>query len=768
MPSPNSPLTTPPSHTNGATKGHSRFQNSYIPITAPPVQPTQEDDFELGKLATMLKRRVGLFLGIAALSFGGLTYRFLNQPPVYSGSVGLLVEPVTVAPPVGLGELNMARESGLDYTSQIQVLRGPAVLEPIVEKIQQRYPEMTYNQLLDRLGIVQDGESKVLRISYSNADSAVTAFVLTQVVEGFINYSVEDRQGDLRRGLTFLEQQLEEKWQEVSAIEADLSQFQKQHNLVDVGATSASVTERMNQMLAQQENLRVQLASQASLYENLRYQVGFDPDTAIRVANLNESPNYQTLLGQLRQLEQTIATESARFQVDTPIIEALEDQRQQLLPLLDAEAQRLVGEALDADTLSYQGTVSLSLMQQLVDTANQMKVLQTQEQALGQAVQQLQAEIQGLADLSRSYQQISRELTVAESSLTQLLTDRQNMRLQMAQQVSPWELISPLNEASIIQVSNLPRNLLLSTVVSVLLGGSAALLRDRLDQAFHSAKDLADFTNLPNLALVPHAPSLAKQPLLIAPDLSTTMADVLADKVERADLYTSFSFAEAFYALDTNLRLLSSDDPLQVVAVTSAEPGEGKSTICAHLAIAAANMGRQVLLVDGDLRKPTQHLIFGRANGHGLSDLLTQPSEPWIDWVNVIPGNSNLHLITAGARPPSPGRLLSSRKMQQITEHFRSRYDLIVFDTPPLSRIIDAKLTAANVDGLLLAVRLEKTLRTDVQRLLIDLGNTSQAPLLGLVVNGVPVERRQYGYGYEKYYGYSDRPQAEADLKKSS
>jgi capsular exopolysaccharide synthesis family protein len=246
------------------------------------------------------------------------------------------------------------------------------------------------------------------------------------------------------------------------------------------------------------------------------------------------------------------------------------------------------------------------------------------------------------------------------------------------------------------------------------------------------------------------------------------MADVLADKVERADLYTSFSFAEAFYALDTNLRLLSSDDPLQVVAVTSSEPGEGKSTICAHLAIAAANMGRQVLLVDGDLRKPTQHLIFGRANGHGLSDLLTQPSEPWIDWVNVIPGNSNLHLITAGARPPSPGRLLSSRKMQQITEHFRSRYDLIVFDTPPLSRIIDAKLTAANVDGLLLAVRLKKTLRTDVQRVLLDLGNTSQAPLLGVVVNGVPVERRQYGYGYEKYYGYSDRPQAEADLKKSS
>ncbi len=768
MPSPNSPLTNSPSSASGGTNGNSRFQNSYIPITAPLVQTTQEDDFDLGRLVRLFKRRAGVFLGVAALSFGGLAYRYLKQPPVYSGSASLLVEPVTASPPVSLGEQpffwNSARSSNLDYTSQIQVLRGPTVLEPIVENIQQRYPEITYNRLLGRLSIVQDGESKVLRISYSNSDPEIAAFVLGQVVEGFIDYSVEDRQGDLRRGLTFLDQQLQEKWQEVSTIEGNLSQFQKQHNLVDVGATSISVTERMNQMLAQQENLRVQFASQKTLYENLRYQVGFDPDTAIRVANLNESPNYQTLLGQLRQIEQTIATESARFQVDTPIIEALEDQRQKLLPLLDAEAQRLVGETVDADTLGYQGTVSLSLMQQLVDTANQMQVMQTQDQALGQAVQQLQAEIQRLADLSRSYQQISRELTVAEGSLNQLLADRQNMRLQMAQQVSPWELISPLNESSIIQVSSLPRNLLLSTVVSLLLGGSAALLRDRMDQAFHSAKELADFTKLPNLAMVPHAPGLEKQPLLIAPDLSTTMADVLTEKEESESLHTSFSFAEAFYALDANLRLLSSDDPIQVVAVTSSEPGEGKSTICAHLAIAAANMGRRVLLVDGDLRKPTQHILFGLPNGHGLSDLLTQQSEPLADWVNVIAGNSSLHLVTAGARPPSPGRLLSSRKMQQITDHFRSRYDLIVFDTPPLSRMIDAKLTAANVDGLLLAVRLKKSLRSEVQRVLLDLGNTSQAPLLGVVVNGVPLGRRRNGY--EQYYRYYDQPRAEVELKK--
>ncbi|PSR18119.1 hypothetical protein C8255_09160, partial [filamentous cyanobacterium CCP3] len=615
-------------HSNGHGNGHGHSRPEFVPVMAPPSLVEKGDDVDLNRLLGVFKRRAGVFLGVAALSFGGLTLWHLSQPPAYSGSVNLLVEPVTNAPPVGLEEVVGAQgsrgASRLDYDSQIRVLRGPAVIEPILADIQRRYPSMTYNALLSRLSIVQEGESKVLRITYNDADPAVVSFVLNQVVEGFVDYSVQDRQGDLRRGLTFLDEQLQEKWQEVEAIESDLSEFQKRYDIVDVNATSESVTQRLNQMLADQEQLRVDLTALEPLYDSLRDQVGFDPDTAIRVANLNESPTYQALLGDLRELEQTIAAESARFQADTPMIEALEDQRQQLLPLLEAEAQRLVGAAVEADSLGYKGSVSQGLMQQLVNTANQMQVLQTQDQAIGQVVQQLQAEIQRLADLSRSFQQIDRELTVAESSLNQLLASRQELRLQMARQASPWEIISPLSESSITQTTNLPRKLLLSTVVGLMLGGVAALLRDRMDQAFHSTDELIKTTQLPNLATIPNAPALQKQPLLIEPNLAVTMADVLTQSQSPEKLYTSFSFAEAFYSLEANLRMLSSDVPVQVVALTSSVPGEGKSTICAHLAIAAANMGRRVLLIDGDLRKPSQHLIFAQPNRQGLSDLITQ------------------------------------------------------------------------------------------------------------------------------------------------
>ncbi|MGB3136877.1 MAG: hypothetical protein WBB18_08740, partial [Nodosilinea sp.] len=204
----------PPStskETNGNGNGHSLTKYGFIPVMAPPSLVDKGDDIDLRRLLGVLKRRAGVFLGVTALSFGGLTLWHLSQPPAYSGSVNLLVEPVTNVPPAGLEAVvgpGTRGASGLDYDSQIRVLRGPAVIDPILAEIQQRYPSTTYNALLNRLTIVQEGDSKVLRVTYNDADPDVVTFVLDQVVEGFVGYSVQDRQGDLRRGLTFLDEQL--------------------------------------------------------------------------------------------------------------------------------------------------------------------------------------------------------------------------------------------------------------------------------------------------------------------------------------------------------------------------------------------------------------------------------------------------------------------------------------------------------------------------------------------------------------------------------
>lgn len=755
-----SPIPNHPAEIKNGTNGHS---NGHAPREFIPLVPTPQvvvddgDDFDLSYLLTVLKRRALTFVGVASLTALGLAFWHITRPPSYRGGFELLVEPVTVVNELDLGEFQgLEDQSGLDYNSQIRVLRSPAVLEPILANIQERYPQITYSELNNNLSISQQGESKILGISYRDPDPEVVQFVMGELARGFINYSVQDRQADLRRGIEFLDEQLNEKWQEVAAIEEDLSNFQKRHDLVDVEAVSASVTERMNSMLGQQEALRVELTSLETLYSNLQQQVGFPADAAVRVANLSASPTYQSLLNDYRLLEQEIALESARFQADTPMIQALEDRQSQLLPLLQEEASRILGAStLNPQEIGHQGDVSQALVQQLVDTVNQIQMLETQDLAITQVIEVLQNEIQYLADLGRSFKQIDRELTVAESSLNQLLETRQELRFQMARQTTPWELMSPLNASAIAPTNNLPRKLVLSGMVGVLLGGAAALLRDKLDRVFHSPDEITESTKLPSLATIPYVKTLEQQALLMEVGLVTTVQDVLES--QRPNLVNqhspnSFAFGEAFYSLHTNLRLLGADNPMQVVTVTSAQPGEGKSTVSAHLAIAATHMNQRVLVIDADMRKPSQHEIFGLSNRTGLSNIITDNRADGSEALQSVPGNPNLKVLCAGVRPPAPGGLLSSQRMKTMVQNLRQKFDLIIIDTPPMMGITDAKLASTHADGLLMVTQIGRTSRSDVKRVLSDLDNTVQAPLLGLVLNNVDL-RNSSGY-YNRYYSY--------------
>jgi len=758
----------PPASANGLANGNGHTPNSvkgYIPLTSmPQVVVDEKDDFDLGHILQVLRRRTLTFVGVMALAAGGLTaWHFVRPTPpnTYQGSFDLLVEPVTSANNIGLNALGAETggRGSLDYNSQIRVLMSPSVLNPILANIQERYPNLTYEDLRDELTIVRAEDTKVLSIKYQGADPEAVDFITEQLLQGFIDYSVQDRQAGLWRGINFLDEQLDNKWQEVATIEEDLSDFQKRHNLVDVEATKASVTERLNSLLAQQENLLIELTSLQDLRLSLEDQVGFAPDVAVRVANLSDSPQYQAVLEEMRAIERDIAVESARFQPDTPMIQVLEDERQKLTEVLDQESSRILGNIdLDPNSVGFQGDVSQGLIQQLIDTQNQIELLQIQNATISQVTEVLQDEIQYLADLSRGAKQIQRELTVAESSLNQMLASRQELRFQMAREASPWDLVAPMEVASLATGNSLARILLLNGLVSVLLGTGAALLQDKLDQVFHDAEDIAAATKLPNLALVPYARALEDRALLMNTALISSVDDLMQQKpmLVNADSPSAFLFAESFYSLHTNLRLLGSDSPMQAVTVTSSRPNEGKSTICAHLAIAATNIGQRVLLIDADMRKPSVHEIFGLVNGKGLSNIISDTAKVQ-DVINTLAGNDRLQIITAGSQPPAPGGLLSSRRMHQLVQDFRQDYDLIIIDTPPLIGITDAKLASTHTDGILLVTQIERTQRSEVQRVLSDLGNTMQAPLLGVAVNGVKAKGQKYGYHgsyYNHYYSY--------------
>ena len=203
--------------------------------------------------------------------------------------------------------------------------------------------------------------------------------------------------------------------------------------------------------------------------------------------------------------------------------------------------------------------------------------------------------------------------------------------------------------------------------------------------------------------------------------------------------------AEAYRTLRTNIQYSSFDGKYKVIVVSSAEPGEGKSTTSGNLALALAQGGNKVLLMDCDMRKPSIHKSFKISNIAGLSDLLLNINTTE-EVMNKF--NDNLTIIPSGSIPPNPSEMLDSKSMELFLQEMRGKFDYIIIDTPPLQAVTDAQILSAKVDGTLLVVKADKTKRDSVKNA-VNLIKTVNGTVIGTVLNSVDKSKNKYYY----YYG---------------
>ena len=200
--------------------------------------------------------------------------------------------------------------------------------------------------------------------------------------------------------------------------------------------------------------------------------------------------------------------------------------------------------------------------------------------------------------------------------------------------------------------------------------------------------------------------------------------------------------AEAYRSLRSNIEYSSFDDEYRVIVVTSSVAGEGKSTTSGNLAIALAQSGNSVLLVDCDMRKPSIHKKFKISNAAGTAELLLR-KKLFEEVANNY--NENLTIITAGKIPPNPSEMLASRAMTAFIEEMKKEFKYIILDTPPLQAVTDAQVLSTKADGVLLIVRAGSTKKEMVLNS-VDLIKKVQGKVIGTVLNGVENKKNNYYY----------------------
>jgi capsular exopolysaccharide synthesis family protein len=359
---------------------------------------------------------------------------------------------------------------------------------------------------------------------------------------------------------------------------------------------------------------------------------------------------------------------------------------------------------------------------------------------------------QQFEDLQRLYEEHSERYMRQNSKagqLQQMLTEleqKQEFARRLTDRIRELETsvagrkLIQIDEVDPPQVSEFPtwpqtnRILAVAIVAGVLLGAGLALLRDRLDGRLRSVEEIQTIIGLPILGVVP---AMSGRRTAVA-------------RAMTVHLDPRSTVAESYRTIRTAVYFGANGTACKTLLITSPEPGDGKTTSASNLAIAIAQTGRSVLLLDADFRKPTQHKNLDIKDAVGLSSVLAgrEPLERAIQRTGV----EGLDILPCGPIPANPSEILNSREFGELIDALASRYDHIIFDSPPVNAVTDARILAAVCDATILVLRADKSTRKageHARNALLSVG----ARLLGAIVNDAPRRKGYEVYGGGYYYG---------------
>ncbi|WP_445247530.1 GumC family protein [Microcoleus sp. OTE_8_concoct_300] len=712
----------------------------------------EEDDqvLDMNWVIAVVKRRL-LVMAIVAASIGTLTGSVIlwNAKKIvseYEGKFTVLVEPLTTDDrlskllvqsqnnSLGITDLNKIKSSAeegssVDYQSLTRVLKSPEVLIPLVNKLQESYPNFDYNTLNNRLIIqrvtfLRDGKqggTKLLDISYRDADPKRIKYVLEETAKYYLEYMGKERLRVSKKSIDFIARQMPQLQQKVDTLQQQLQILRIKYNFNLPELRSRSLSDQLDNLTNRRLEVQVQLAESRQQYETYKKR-------SLRGDNrwiVDISPkSYENLISKITEIESQLALSSTQFYENSLPIQSLREKQQSLRDLMQREAESV-----------------------LFQMKSQLEQWEARDRVLTNSQNLLQAKITQLPQAQRRYDEIQLQLELAKDTLKLFIEKQKTLQLDAGQIDGAWQIISKPQlvkdeNGDISSVTEKPtrRQLMIAIVISILLGIAIGFLVEVLNTVFHTPEEIKSATKRPLLGVIPIAKAMKIKSRIsesFPPKFTSVSSTTNSESLKRIIVsnYKDFSVIEAFHYLYTNIQLLNAEHPITSLTITSTIKGEGKSTVAVYLAKTASAVGKRVLLVDANMRFPQLHTYLGLSNKKGLSNTLSSDLT-LNEVIQRLPDDDNLFVLTAGTIPRDPITLLSSKKMHYLMEQFLALFDLVIYDTPPLIGLADGHLLASQTEGTVLIVKIEKTDRGMVRKALDQL-NVADFKVLGVVANWV-------------------------------
>jgi uncharacterized protein involved in exopolysaccharide biosynthesis len=501
------------------------------------AQSNEEGGLNLGQVGATLRRRALLIAGVTGVVATAAVLKAETDPPVYQGKFEILTKPVTgESRAVSNVPQTLGSQEGIAPPEQvvqttIKVLESRAILDPVIKKLQEKYqtkyPKLDYDLIASILQI-QAQQQNILEVGFKSPDPELVSDVLTLVKDAYVQYSLEERQDEVKQAIKFVDEQKQPLDERVKAWQQRLRIIRQKNNLVEPAQKAQEISNQVATLTQQRAENRVQLEQMRATYEDLKRELAQQPGERAGNSVLSENPRYQKILDQIQTVDIEVKKGAAKLTNDNPSLQFLQEQKANLLPMLTGEENRVKR-----------------------DYESRIRALEARDKSLGEKIDSFNKYLRELAVTIREYDDIQRELKIATDGLTQFSTKKQALQIEQAQSLPSWKLLDPqLEEVKEPRAvaDSAKRNLALGTMLGLLLGTGAALVADKLSNVLYSSKDLKEATGLPLLGVVP-----------LRKELGTLARQEAAGGLQQA---ARASFFEVFRSLYTNILLLGSDTPI--------------------------------------------------------------------------------------------------------------------------------------------------------------------------------------------------------------
>ena len=620
---------------------------------------------------------------------------------------------------------------------------------PSAESLDPDVEQTVLREFKDRLSVDPVRRSRLVQISFESQDPKVAAEAVNALAENYIQQNLESRWQAAQKASEWLSQQLGSFKAKLEKSEDDLQQYAQQNGLLFLetqkGDTENIVNERLRQLQDELTKAQADRYGKESIY---RLTEAGDNSALPGVV---DNKLMQELTARLAELERQKASLTPTFSSDYPKMKEIQSQLDEIERRLNEERKR-----------AAQGIVDDYL------AANRREGL------VREAFEQQQNQANLVAARTVQYNILKREVDTNKQLYEGLLQRLKEAGVSAGMNASNIRVV----DAAVPPTRPIrPRpflNLGLALLLGLGCGIGTAFLQEHLDNTLKNSDDIERILHVPALALIPSRESLnhGNGGVYGLPEKTASEGDGRVTSIEKhpgkawiridGNGTQHSALSEAFRGLRTSVLLSAADRPPRSLTFVSAEPGEGKTTVASNLSISLAQLGKRVLLIDGDMRRPCVHKLFNiEDRSGGLVNFLTG-EEGWNHLVRPT-GVTNLDCLICGPVPPNPSELLSSDRMQRLILEAMVDYQFVLIDAPPLLNVTDGRILATMVDGTILVVRGGFTPQELAQQARFHVRDVG-AHLIGVVLNDVDV--RHHGY-YQSYYGYSSYAESTAQIEKT-